>query len=48
MVILNNTLHAWWREQLFLGEFYCNQVTFFNTVNITIVYMWLCKILIAS
>jgi len=24
MKILNNTLHAWWHEQQFLGGFYCN------------------------
>ena len=38
MKILNNTFHAWWYEQKFLGGFYC-KLTFFNTINITIVHM---------
>jgi len=24
MKILNKALHAWWHEQQFVGEFYCN------------------------
>ena len=39
MKILNNTFHAWWHEQQFLVGFYCNELTFFNTINITIVHM---------